>query len=155
MAAHEVHERRRSRRPQPERPVDVHPRVHPVGRVDDRGKIVEGARVHLAGLCADDRRHVALERVRQRGDVHPPLPVGRHDDLLRAADAEKPKRPRDGHVALSAHDDSEGRGAREPALGEIPPRAPVHAVPGGGEAGDVRHLAAGDERERGVAWEPE
>ena len=149
VARDEVAERRARRRPQPERPVDVHPCVDRLRRLGHGGEIVDRTGVHLSGLGAHDRRAAAAERVERR-DVDPALPVRREHDLLGLAYPEQAERPREGHVAFPADDDAEGRRPRKAPGREVPARALVDGVARCGEARHVRHLAPGHEGEGGV-----
>ena len=75
-AVDEVPERGRRRGPEPERAVDVEPRACVVRSARDLAQRIDGARVHLAHLRADDRRAVeAGERRRERAGPHPALLV--------------------------------------------------------------------------------
>src|SRR5579871_6028291 len=65
------------------------------------------------------------------------------------ANAEEPDRAFDGAVALAARKDRNGRRAGEAALLDVPAAARKQPMAGGGETGDVGHLAAGDESEAG------
>ena len=77
---------------------------------DRRLEVVEGSRVDLAGLDADDRRGIVRgEDVAEQLDPHPALVVDRDDLLLRAPDAEQPQCPRQRDVALRPDDDAERR----------------------------------------------
>ena len=144
------------RRPEAERAVDVDPGSVRVGDRDDRLEVVERAGVHLAGLRADDQRLPgAGEDAFEELGAHPALVVDRHDELLGPTDPEQPQRAGQRHVALLADDDPERRRAGETLLAEVVADPLVHGLTGGGERGDVRHLAAGHERERGVRRQPE
>ena len=126
------------------------PRPRPAPRSSiDGGEVVERAGAHLAGLRAHDRRRVGVQRPPGSADtsIRPWASVGEHDLLLRP-DPEEPECTRDRHVALGADDHAERRRTGQAPCGEIPAGARVDAVTGGREARDVRHLAAGDERER-------
>ena len=131
------------RGPEPERAVDVDPGAVRVGDGDDRLEVVERSRVHLAGLRADDQRLPGVgEHAVQELGAHPPLVVHRHDELLGPSDPEQPKRAGQRHVALLPDDDPKRRRAGETLLAEVVADLLVHGLTGGGERGDVRHLAA-------------
>ncbi len=99
--------------PQPEGAVDMEPGVRLADDLDDLHEGIVGARVHLARLCADDRRSFDLgERGTQPVGPHPAMRVRRDDDELRAADPEEPERTVDGDVPKGADDD---RDRGEPA----------------------------------------
>ena len=135
------------------------PRVAASRGLDDLGERVEGAAVDVARLRADDRRPVADgQRALERVGAHPALVVGVDHGDAGAAEAEQPQRPRDGDVRLRAGQDLHRRRAEQALLGDVPARAREHRVAGGGQAGDVGHLRAGDEadaRARGQAEEVE
>ena len=123
--------------------------------VDHGGEVVERAGAHLARLRTHDRRCVGVHRGGERRHVHPRLAVGGDHDLLLRSDPEEPERARHRHVALGSDDHPERRRTDEPSRGKIPAGTRVDRVPRRREAGDVRHLAAGDERERRVRGQPE
>ena len=148
VAGDEVRERGGGCGPQAERAVDVDPCARAVRDFDDPREIVDGAGVHLARLRADDGRHLGLERVGERGDVHAPLGVRRQGHLLLAADPQQAERSLDRHVTLAPDHDPKRRRPGEPLFGEVPIRPPVDPVTRRREAGDVGHLAAGHEGER-------
>ena len=108
------------------------------------------APVFTSPACAaDDRRAVAEPEL---VDAHPALVVGRDDLERRRADAEQPQRAVDRDVALRADDDADRRRAGEAVAARRPSRrAASTCVPRRGERGDVRHLTAGDVRDRDVA----
>ena len=140
--------------PEPERAVDVEPGAVLAADGGDLRERVEGARVHVAGLGADDRGPVA-ERVAQRGGVHPALVVGRQADRRVAPEPDDAQRVEDRRVRLLVRDHAHGGRADQPARLDVPARVAQHAVPGGGERGDVGHLRARDEPEAGVGGQPE
>ena len=130
---------------EPERPVDVHPRPRVVRRGDRLDEGVEGAGVHVAGLQAHDRGP-AVARLEGSGEgsgLDPALVVGRHQ--LRRAQAEVAQREVDGVVPLGADQDAYAGRAHQTLGRDVPAVAAQHLVAGGGEAGEVRHRAAGDE----------
>ena len=109
-AAHEVTELRTCRGPQPKRTVDVEPGPVVGARVGDLVEVVEGARVHLARLRADDGRPVARgQRITKDRNVQPALRVGA--DRLGLAEPEEPQSPVDRDVALLAGEHANGRAA--------------------------------------------
>ena len=79
-AADEVGEAWARRGPEAEGAVDVDPGAAVVRDGDRRLEVVEGARVDLAGLDADDRRGIVRrEDVAEQLDPHPALVVDRDD----------------------------------------------------------------------------
>ena len=130
----EVRQLRARRGPEAERAVDVDPRAVRVGDGDDRLEVVERSGVHLAGLCADDRRpvHVRQDTFEKLG-AHSALVVDRHDELLGATDSEQPQRAGERHVALLPDHDAERRRAGEPVLAEVVADLLVHGLPRGSE----------------------
>ena len=133
-------------RPQAESAVHVDPGLALVRDVRDLAHGIEGARVDVAGLGADDRGPAQRgQRAPQLVHVHPALAVGSHAHRAAAAQAEHAQRGDDGDVRLLAdHDVHEGR-AREAVLLDVPARAREHGVSARGQAGEVRHLTAGHE----------
>ena len=155
-AVDEVAELGRGSRPEPERRVHVQPCARATEELCDLPDGVDAARVHLADLGTDDCGPVVtVERGRHGGGRRASLAVhlGRRDGP--APEPEQPQRTVDRDVALAADDDPDRRRSREPAALDVPARTLEHRVPGRGETRHVRHLAAGDERERGVGREPE
>ena len=122
------------------------------GRLRDLLERVEGARVHLAGLRADDRRTFAsLEGRTERVRAHASLAVGCHG--LGGAEPEQPQRAVDRDVPLLADEHPDARPARQPVTCDVPSRALEHAVARGGERRDAAHLRAGDEADRRIGRE--
>jgi hypothetical protein len=109
------------RRPQAEGPVDMEPaavRPDEVGDLDDR---VEGARVDVARLRADERGPVdARQDLRQCIGAHAPLVVGRHTGHAVAPEAEHLERDVDRDVGLLAHHDRHIRCAEQAVALDIP-----------------------------------
>src|SRR5918912_518868 len=56
-------------------------------------------------------------------------------------------------MALATRQDSDGRSAEQPLLLDIPPASGEERMTGGRKAGDMRHLAASDEREASTGGE--
>ena len=121
-----------------------------MGGGDGLRERVERTGVDVAGLEAHDRRPpvARLEGGRQRGRLDPALVVGRH--RLGRAEPEVAQREVDGVVPLGAHQDAYAGRADEALRRDVPAGAPQHLVAGGGEAGEVRHRAAGDEADRAL-----
>jgi hypothetical protein len=130
----------------------VHPGAGRARPVDDRARRVEGARVHVAGLEADD---AAVVEVRERVGAHASLAVrGDALDAL-AAEAEQLERLQHAHVHLVAHDHTQRRRAEEAVRIDVPSLACEQGVARGGEAALVRGRGAGDEADAGVGRERE
>ena len=87
-------------------------------------------------------------------DAHPALVVHRDDLERRGADPEQTQRAVDRDVTLRADDDADRRRTGQAVLRDVPADAREHVVPRRGERGDVRHLAAGHERDRDVRGSP-
>ena len=155
-AVGEVRAARGSRRPQTERAVDVAPgAVRAAGR-DDLGERVERARVHVAGLGADDGREVgAGQRLAERAGAHAALAVGRHELDGVAPEPEQPQRVEHGDVRLLAGQHAQPRRALEAARLDVPARPREHRVARRRQRRDVGHLGAGDEARRDVGGKPE
>ena len=111
------------------------------------GEVVEGARVDLTRLADDDGRAGAdrLQLARERGGVDPAEAVAGDRVDRPPADPQVAQGAVDGDVALLAADDTDRRRARQAVLLDVPAGRAQHAVACRGEAGEVRHLAAGDE----------
>jgi hypothetical protein len=151
----EMAQRRACGGPQAEGPVDVEPRPRLCRGVGDGIKVVEGAGIDLAGLGADDRRHVPGGKLlAQPGDLDPGGTIGGDDRQRSPPDAQEPKGAVDAHVAPGAYQDPDGRGSAQAQLFDVPARCPQDVVSRRGQAGEVGHLAPGDEGERRVLWQP-
>ena len=132
----------RGRRPQPERPVDVHPRVRPQlpHRRDGRRERVEGAAVHVAGLEADDRRAARAAQDRaQRIEADAALLVGRHAERRLLAEAEQAKAREHGDVrVLTDHHRNAGAAVHAVRL-HVPADPAQDRVARGSERREVGH----------------
>ena len=150
MPSGQVPVRRAGRGPEPERAVDVHPRVVPPGDRDRGGEVVEGAGVHLARLQADDRRAVAGgERRLEGGDGDPALVVGVDLDHRRPGRGRGSARRGRSVSCRWRPTTTRTRGAsNSPRAATSQPCAGQHRVPGRREAGVVGHHPAGDEADR-------
>ena len=132
--------------PQAERAVDVQPRPMTTCDVRDLVDRIEGARVHVAGLRADDRRAVAArERRRERVALHPALIVSGNPLDLPRSDPQQAQRSDDRHVHFVTDDHAEMWCALQSIGLHVTTDAAQHFVTGGGERREVRHVAAGDE----------
>ena len=87
------------------------------------------------------------KRLFERGGGEATLVVCVEADEVVGAEPEQAYGALDAAVAITAGEDADGRRARESAVFDIPSRAFEHGVARGGEAGDVSHLASGDEGE--------
>jgi hypothetical protein len=155
-ARDEVAETGCRRRPQAESAVDVNPCADVVGRVANLPDRVEGARVHVAALRADDRRTgSALQRVAQLVGAHRALIVARDEPCPARPEAQIAKGGRDRDVVLVAEQHVDRRRAGEPVGLDVPPRARKDVIPSGGESREVRHHAAGDEADRRLRGQPQ
>ncbi len=121
MAVREVPVRRAGRGPQPERAVDVHPRVVPAGHRD------RAAKSSNAPLCTSPapRQTIAgpspAARVDSRAvDRDPALVVGVDLDDRLLAEPEVAHGAVDGVVAVAADHDAHPRRLEQPARGDVP-----------------------------------
>jgi hypothetical protein len=134
----------------------VHPRAGLARRVAELADRVDGAAVHVADLGHDDRRPVAGgERVGEGVGAHRAARGDRHRHHRPGAEPEDPQRAVHGHVPLLAGQDADRRRADQAVPLDVVTDVGQHAMPRGGECGDVRHLAAGDERERHGRGQPQ
>ena len=143
---------RAGRRPQAERAVDMDPGIGMPGtdELDGRPDRVEGAGVHVPRLEADDQRAGrGRQRQRQCVQAHPTLIVGVHGDHAGPAQAEVLQRHGDRRVRLGPDHDRDLRRTEQATLLHVPAGPLEDAVPGGGKAREVRHLAAGREADAG------
>ena len=137
---------RAGRDPEAEGAVDVTPGAVRAAAGDDLRDRVKGAGVDVARLGAHDRRHLLLrQRALERGRTHPALLVGGHRLHPLLAETEHATGDADGHVRLVGGDHPHRRSAVKAIRLDIPARVPEHGVASGREAGEVRHLTAGDE----------
>ena len=142
--------------PKAERAVDVQPRTALARHVGDRAQRIERTRVHVARLCAYDHRAVEhVHRLAQAVHPHAALLVRRHAHERSRAEPEIAQRDVDGDVRFRRCDYVDARRADETVALHVPADALQHAVPRGGEAGEVRHLATRDETHPTPAWQVE
>ena len=137
----------RSRRPQPERAVDVHPRVVAVRQVADRAEVLERARVHVAGLRRDDRRRRPGSRASSRSsssrDDAPLVVAGHRPQAARARSRAAARRASIVTWRSSGTTTRTGGAPCSPRSSTSQPWRSSTDVARDGEAGHVRHLAAG------------
>ena len=131
-------------RPQPERAVDVKPRVRLAHDLDD---LREVDRTSRCSPRPPARRRSSGRRARRapRAALPAPLRPRSSASTTTSCDApmpEQPQRPVDGHVAESPDDDADRRRLCEPALADVPASLGENLVPCGGECSHVRHLTA-------------
>ena len=148
--------RRAGRCPETDCAVDVEPRAGCRRRVCSSVEVVEGAGVDVAGLDTDDRRPVCpAELVPERFHDHPALLVGRNLMDGGSADSEEPQRPVERRVSILPGDHADQRRAVQAVTLYIPSNTGKEVVTGRGETGEVSHLPAGDESERGALGQAE
>ncbi len=141
---------RARRRPQPEGAVDVDPCSDRARRRDDRGQVVAGARVDVAGLRADDRR-LALTARERRGQgvrVHRAVRQRRHLDDRALAQTEEAHGAIDRPVPLRADDDPHLRRAVQAVPADVPAAAVQDEPATRREPDRVRGLRTGGEPDR-------
>ncbi|MPM21235.1 hypothetical protein SDC9_67679 [bioreactor metagenome] len=142
--------------PEAESPVHVNPcTLRPGGR-DDPGAGIEGTGVHVAGLKAENHRaggrsQGVLRFVRD----HPALPVGGDGHHVSRAEPEHSQGDQERRMGLLAGDDGHPGSSLEAVLLHVMAGAPEDLVPCGGEAGEVGHLAPGDEADGGFRRQAE
>jgi hypothetical protein len=120
-----------------------------VDEVGDRVEAVERAGVHVAGLGGDDRGSLEpFEGPAQRGDLEAVLVVARHLHRGALTEPEVAQGPGHGRVSAGLEHHVHLRGAGQPVRLDVPAHLPEHVVTGRREAGEVRHLPAGDEPDR-------
>src|SRR5919199_6995873 len=152
----EIAQTRGSGRPHPERSVDVDPSASLTGGVADGAERVESPGVHIARLGAHYGRPGDLrESCTQGVRPHPALAIRRNRAQVRGSKAKEAQGAVYGDVALLTHDDPDRWCAGEAVGLDVPACRLEHAVSGGGERGEVRHLAAGYEPKGGLSGEPE
>ena len=119
-------------------------------------QVIDRTRVDLSCLGADDRGLPLLsQHPRERGREHAALVicVDRLDAVR--AEAEVAQRTVDGGVPLHAGDHAQARCTDQPLPLDIPSHRSEDVVTRCGQGGEVRHLAAGDQRKRRMRWETE
>jgi hypothetical protein len=110
---------------------------------DDLIGRIEGTRVHVARLYADDRR--PLEE-RQTVSAHAPLAVDGHAVNALSPEAQHRKDLVERGMRFLAEHDREQRRAEQPLLVHVPAPLAEHVVARRSEAGEVCHRGTGDER---------
>ncbi len=155
-AADVVAQRIACRRPQAERAIDVQPRAVRRGEIGDGVDRIERARVHVAGLRADNRRAaLRLQRRGQRIRLHPALIVGCDAHQLARAESDQPQRADRGRVHFVADHHAHARCALQAIRLDVPAGAAQQLVARGRERGEVRHVATGDEADAGAGGQSE
>src|SRR5262252_10326493 len=119
-------ESRACRRPQSESSVDVYPRARVASRRANLPRRIEGPRVHIARLNADDGR---AGKVGQRVCAHTPLTVNRHALDTRPPEAEKREGLENARMNFIADHDADRRGADQAVLFDIPARLQERGAP--------------------------
>ena len=121
-----------------------------MGQGDQLGKGIEGAAVDVARLEHHDRGPPGLARqgvaAASSGASCPGESLG-STTMFAVPMPRQLGRARRGAVHFTRGEDAETRRAGQPVAIDVPARAREHGVPRRGQAGDVGHLAAGDERE--------
>ena len=141
------------RRPEAERAVDVHPRA---ARVRASSTIApSGSLAPVLTLPACAQTIVGPSRPCERGvervRAHAALIVDGDELDLLGAEPEIPQRADRGDVHFVAGDHAHARRALQAVRLDVPAGAAQHFVPRRRQAGEVRHVAAGDEADAGVA----
>src|SRR5215208_3283385 len=133
-------------RPESERPVYMDPSASLLGSGADSSEGVDSAGVHVARLGTHYGPFRGLgEGVPQHIRPHPALTVGRDRPQVGGPEAQKAQSAVYRDVALLADDNPNWRCADQSVDLDIPVGRLEHAVAGGRERGEVRHLAAGYE----------
>ncbi len=139
----------RGRCPQAEGTVDVHPCTVVVREGRRRAERVEGTRVQVARLQADDRRPVpGRERHLERVQPDAALVVGGNGRRRSEAQVAQGQVHRAVPLLPDEHPHVRGAGETEPV--EVPAAGGEHVLPPRGEAGEVGHRGTGDEADVGV-----
>ena len=135
----------------------MHPGAGGVRRGADLLDRIDRAAVDVADLRDDDRRAVVsrAQGVGERVGAHRPAVVGSHQLDRSGPQAEQPQRAIDRHVALLTGEHPDARRAGNAVALDVVAHGPEHAVAGGGQRSHMRHLAAGDKRERRGHRKPE
>jgi hypothetical protein len=136
--------------PEPERPVDVHPRAVASRHLRRLGQRVARAGVDVPSLQAHDRRPGGppAQDARQVGHVEGAVVVRRHLLDGRGPEAQQPQGPVDGCVALPTGDHPHrGRPAQAIAT-DVPPHLCQDVLATCGETHGVGSLSAGHEADR-------
>ncbi len=137
--------------PEAEGSVDVNPGVALFCERDERGEVVEGAEVEVAGLEDDDGGGCGFgfEGLFERLFGEAAVGVGGECGDVFFAEAEEANGAVNGAVFFGAGEDADGGGAGETVLLDVPVVAREKSVTRGCEAGGVCHLGSGDEGEAG------
>ena len=154
-AAQEMAEARGGGGPEAEGAVDVDPGAVAVGDRRSTRRRVVGADVEVAGLEEDDGGAAVEARLpRACGVRRPRLSAGMTSTEARPMPSRRRARSTVPWRSRAGDDADRAERRRGPAA-RRPSRGVEHGVPGGGEAGDVGHLAAGDEGEAGGGGQAE
>ena len=117
-----------------------------VGQFADVAQWVEGAGIDVAGLGADQGRALqGLEQFGQAVATHPTLRIGFHPVHGACAESEVAQGYVDRDMRFGRSDQVQWRSADQPIGLDIPADAAEQRMPGRRQAGEIRHLAAGDE----------
>ena len=149
-AGQQVAINRTGRRPQTEGTIDVHPGAVAMRDFAGRLKRIEQPRVQLAGLqqhdgwCARRGRECRFER----DAIDPAIVVIRHILDGVGAEADETHRAQHRLVPVLCCQHAQSGRAREALLLDIPLPLAQQLVAGGSKRRRMRHLRAGDERER-------
>ncbi len=134
--------------PEAEGAVNVQPGTALLSQCGDFGERIDCAGVDVAGLSADDAGSLMRAQVvGQRVGAHAALVVGRDFVHAIGAETEQAQGHGDGVMRFFVDCDLDGRSAEETVGFDVPACVGEDAMTGSGEAGEVGHLAAGDEAE--------
>jgi hypothetical protein len=142
-AGDKVRVARRGGRPQPEGAVDMGPGARGPRDRDDVGERIEGARIHVSRLQAEDG---AIVERRQAVGADPALRIGFDQLDPLAAEAEDGERLEQGGMALRADDDAQARRPEQAVLLDVVAGAKQEMSPCRGEADEIADAGAGNER---------
>ena len=136
--------------PEAEGAVDMHPGARRPRHRDQLGVRVASADIQVGGVQHKDGRRVSRGQSRPQRLRRQTTIVFHRQGLDRAGpEAEESHRPLDRSVMLVVGQNPDARGAVEAVRLHVPAATRQQGVPGGGQAGEVGHLAAGGKGERG------
>jgi hypothetical protein len=122
--------------------------LHVPCRFGDLLERIEGARVHIACLYANDRGPLKItQNSGEISNAYPALAIcGDSMDPVRS-ETQQPQRHPDGVMRLLVHHYLDRWSSEKAIRLDVPPGVIKHTMARGSQAGEVRHLAAGHKPE--------
>ena len=147
QASGQVRTRRIRQCPQPERAIDMHPRVMPLGPLQDGRERIKPTGVDLARLGTD--HHRAGYVLGQAFSAHPPLIIGRDPAHPIPAESDQAQGLEHRRMGLLPDDDRQLGCSEQPVGLHVPADPGQLVIARGGQGGGVGHGRPGHERRTG------